>query len=354
MLNYEYPPLGGGAANAMYYLLKELAKHTINIDVITSSPAQYFKQRFSKNITIYKLNVNKKSYSIQTFSETMLYSLKAFTKINQLLKNKYDLCHCWFSWPSGFFGYFHRKKFPYIIALRGSDVPGYNPKLKLLDELFFKSYSRIVWAAASAVVANSEALKKRANKLWEGNIQIIPNGVDTKTFKPIKRKTSSKFLAVGRLIKRKGFDILIRALPPSSGLTIVGEGPELKYFKNLSKGKKIRFVGRVEHNKLINYYNDADVFVLPSLSEGMSNAMLEAMACGLPIIMTNVGGSEIIKDNGIIVKKNSVKDLNKALKFSMNNPEKMLKMGRKSRELAKTMSWENIAKSYLELYKTVI
>jgi glycosyltransferase involved in cell wall biosynthesis len=155
MLNYEFPPIGGGAANANYYLLKEFSKNKdIEIDLVTASPKNKFlKERFSKNITIHRLNVNKTNPNYQTFSETYLWSVKTYFTLGRMIqKKKYDLCHCWFGWPSGFFGYLWRKDIPYIIGLRGTDVPGFNPRFKQLDKIFWPGYSKIVWGYAKKLL----------------------------------------------------------------------------------------------------------------------------------------------------------------------------------------------------------
>jgi len=137
MLNYEFPPIGGGAAIANYHLLTEfIGNADLEIDLVTSSPANRFEiEQFSENIKIFKLNVGKKELHYWTMPEIARWTWKAYWFFRKLInENRYDLCHCWFGWPSGIIGYLFRKRVPYIIALRGSDVPGYNARLKILDK----------------------------------------------------------------------------------------------------------------------------------------------------------------------------------------------------------------------------
>ena len=187
MLNYEFPPLGGGAANACYYLLKEFASQKdITIDVITSGRTQKIEQ-FSKNITIHYIKINKKNPHYWKMSEILVWTLKAYKLSHAFVrKKKYDVCHCWFGWPSGMIGY--TLGIPYIVALRGSDVPGYNPRLSLLDSIIFKPISKVVWGKASHVVANSAGLRDLALKTARMKIDIIYNGVDVHEFKPSVKK----------------------------------------------------------------------------------------------------------------------------------------------------------------------
>ena len=100
------------------------------------------------------------------------------------------------------------------------------------------------------------------------------------------------------------------------------------------------------------FYHEADVFVLPSLNEGMSNTVLEAMACGLPLIVTDVGGtSELIRGNGFVVKSKNVEDIKREIiKYSEDKMDLIKKHGSRSRELAETMGWAKIANVYKGVY----
>ena len=361
MLNYEFPPLGGGAGNANYYLLKEFAKKkNVHIDLVTSSANNKFEtEHFSSNIKIFKLNVNKKDIHYWKMNEIIRWTKKAYKFSKELInKNEYDLCHCWTGWPAGIIGYKLRKQVPYIIALRGSDVPGYSSRLKILDKIVFSSLSKLVWKNAKFVITNSEGLKKLALKTFNTKIDVIYNGVDVDEFKPLKNKKIGKkikLISTGRLIERKGYNYLIEALKVNNNieLTLIGEGNLKKELEDLAKKNKVnvKFLGRVNHKLISNYLRNADIFILPSLNEGMSNSILEAMACGLPIITTDVGGSkELIKDNGFIVKKADSETLKYSIEKFLNNPKLIKQMGNTSKKIAKKMNWNNITKKYLEIY----
>jgi len=363
MLNYEFPPLGGGAANANYYLLKEFAKReNLKIDLITSSVDRFKKEKFSQNIIVYRLNIgkNKQNFHYQTNKDLLVYSFKSYFFAKKLLKkNNYDSIHAWFGIPCGFIAMLLGK--PYIVALRGSDVPFYNSRFKNLDKYFFQYLSKFIWKKAKTVIANSQGLKELAQKTAPNQkIKVIYNGVDINEFKPPKTKKKSKvlrILCVARLIKRKGIDYLIKALGELKDedflLTIIGDGNEKKNLIDLAKrlkiDNKIKFWGSVPHSEIIKYYQQNDIFILPSLNEGMSNTILEAMACGLPIITTNVGGSEeLIEENGFVIKPKSKKELVKAIQRYINNRSLVEKQGRESRKRAEKMSWGEVARKYLK------
>lgn len=363
ILNYEYPPLGGGAANATKYLLKEFSKQKgLKVDLITSSVGKYRVEEFSKNIHIHFLDIGKNNENIhfQKNKDLLKYSWKAYFYSKKLLKNQnFDLVHAFFGIPCGYLAL--KLKLPYIVSLRGSDVPFYNQRFKLLDKLVFKRLSKKVWRRSEFVVANSEGLKKLAlESSPKQKIEVIYNGVDTQEFnvkKNKKVKRPIKLISTGRLIKRKGYNYLVgalRNLGDDFSLTLAGGGDEKDSLKLLAKELKVKvkFLGEVDHKKIALLLKEADIFVLPSLNEGMSNSVLEAMACGLPIIATNTGGSkELLNKNGMMVAKKSKESLKGALDKYIKNKQLIEVHGKKSREIAESLSWSNVAEKYQELYR---
>jgi glycosyltransferase involved in cell wall biosynthesis len=369
MLNYEFPPIGGGAAIANYYLLRELRNTPdLEIDLVTSGSSNKFEvEQVFDNIRIFKLNVCKKAPHYWTMSEIARWTWKACWFSRKLInENNYDLCHCWSAWPPGIIGYLFRKKMPYIVALRGSDVPGYNPRLKILDRFVFRFISRIICENARVVTALSRNLKQLAEKTFNGiNIEIILNGVDIDKFKPVVNEPNCNIniLFVGRLIRRKGIINLLKAFKEvrddykNCQLTIVGGGPKRKYLEDFCKQIKIEsnvnFLGAVEYRDIDKIYQKADIFVLPSIEESLSNVIQEAMASGLPIITTDTGAAELIDENGFIVERGDYKEIKKAIIEYISNPELMGKHGQQSRKVAEKMSWSNNAKAYIEIYNSV-
>jgi glycosyltransferase involved in cell wall biosynthesis len=376
-LNYEYPPLGGGAANATSYILREFSKiPDLEVDLVTSSAGEKYElEKIGNNIKIHKLPIgkNEKNLHFQSQKNLLVYAWKAFFYSKKLIRNnQYDLTHSFFSVPCGFLSLRLKKKYnlPYIISLRGADVPGYSERFPIIYRLLTPLIKRI-WKNASAVISNSEGLKELAQKsLPEQEISIIYNGIDTGHFAPKpEARPADKFIitpGASRVTGRKGLKYLIEAVSslvkiyPQIYLKIMGDGDDKKNLELLAKELKlenhVEFLGRIPRENTAPYYQEASAFVLSSLNEGMSNAMLEALASGLPIIATDTGGSkELVKEeeNGFIIKmKNSVAIAEKLEKL-ITNPELARKMGEESRKIAENMSWEKVAKKYYELYKKV-
>jgi glycosyltransferase involved in cell wall biosynthesis len=198
-------------------------------------------------------------------------------------------------------------------------------------------------------------------------IEVIPNGVDIEEFKPRQKpqkyQKTVNILSTSRLTARKGVGHLLQAFKELTRknrnikLILVGEGGEEAKFRQFTQEnnlqEKVLFQGLVSHDKIAKEYNKADVFVLPSFNEGMSNSLLEALASGLAIVSTDTGGAKdlIGKENGFIVEKGSPKSIKKALEDIIKNPEKLERMKGVSRQKALELSWGRMAGEYTKTYE---
>jgi len=377
--NYEYPPLGAGAANATFYIMREFSRFSeIEIDVVTASPDnQFHLEKVGKNITIHKLPIGKdnKNLLYQSNKDILKYSFKAYFYSKKLLrKNKYDLTHSFFAIPCGFLSLVIKKfyKIPYVVSLRGADVPGYNAARFSLMYKFLTPLIKYIWKEAREVIANSEGLRQLAlNSNPQQKIGIIFNGIDLNEFTPknSSEADSDKFqiISISRLIPRRGLNYLVGAVEllhkkySQINLKIVGEGDQRVFLENQIREAKlenhVELAGRVNHDEIAKLAQDSQVFALVPVYEGMSNAMLEAVAIGLPIIATSAGGTdELVQDgvNGFVVKAKNSDDIAEKLEKLINNPDLTKKMGIESRKIAEKMSWESVAQKYFEVYKKIV
>ena len=366
MLNYEFPPIGGGAANANLYILRQFAqKNDLQIDMLTSGSSPRFSlEKFSPNINIHRIGLHKKSLQYWRKIEVIEWLIKAKAYYGKLIAaGDYDLAHAFFGFPTAYVCLPHSKKLPFIISLRGSDVPGQNPRLsldyKILGPLFKK-----IWRNAAAVVACSEGLKQRANRFMpELPIAVIPNGVNLEKFRPRQDMSFHKplrLLTVGRLSETKRVELLIEAvdLMRKKGIdvrfTIAGSGRCERKLKSLSCELGLddcaTFTGRIEQDDMPQVYRDHDIYVSATFQEGMSNAMLEAMASGLPIVTTDCEGvEELVDGNGVIVLPQA-QQIAEAVQKIASDPQTYSRMSDSARNMAKKFSWSNIADTYLACY----
>ncbi len=361
ILNYEFPPIGGGAANATYYLLKEfgLRPDDVHATLITSSENEERIGSFAENVVIHYLDIGKNGQvHYQSQRELLVYSYKAWRRARYLhSQDPFDLIHAFLGIPCGFIAM--HLDLPYIVSLRGSDVPFYNDRFYWQDTFLFKRLSRKIWKRAKHVVANSDGLRSLAQKsAKEQQITVIPNGIDLSEFREAARMADQgplRIISTGRLIPRKGYNLLLEAVKDLQGVrvSIIGDGPEKARLTAQAEHLGVELVlhGAVLRESIPSLLADADLFVLPSLNEGMSNAALEAMAAGLPLILTDVGGSkELIHGNGWIIPKGSAEEITRYVRHLLENRSELKIMGSRSRERAKSMSWTSVAEHYLILY----
>ncbi len=368
MPNYEFPPIGGGAANAHMCLLKQYAgNQDLQVDVLTSAPKPgNTTEQFSENITVYKVGIHKKQLHHWRRTEVIEWLIKAGFQYRKLLNaNKYDMVHAFFGFPTGWLCYRSAANLPYIISLRGSDVPGEHGRLKL-DYKILAPVFRSIWRKAIALVACSQGLKDRALQFMPSvSIDVIPNGVDLDKFYPAQTTEEPdklRLLTAGRLSVTKRIEMLIEAVAilHKDGyklhMTIAGSGPMEEQLKQTTRLKGldgiIEFTGRINPEDMPNLYRQNDIFISASNLEGMSNAMLEAMASGLPIITTRCEGvEELITDNGLVVEHPNAEELAEAIKKLGTDSQIRRQLAAAARNNAESFTWNRTAKEYLNLYK---
>jgi len=366
MLNYEFPPLGGGTGAACQQLLEAFSGYPeVQVVLVTSgSGNQATAEHTSHGPTIHRLPVGKRDPHFWRANELVRWTWRAHRFATRLVQSgPFDLCHCWAGWPPGVLGYRLRSSLPYLVSLRGSDVPGYSARLALLDPLVFRRLSKRVWGEAGAVIAVSEDLRQLAHQTCpDVDIQVIPNAADTVRFTPGAEADAYTVLFVGRLIPRKRIGDLLTAFRDvrerirSARLVIVGDGPEADRLKAMARAMAledaVRFTGGLHRDALPDLYRSASVFVLPSQHEGMSNALLEAMASGLPVV-TTISTPKLLDGNGVAVSPGRPSQIAEALLRYGLDPELRRAHGRRSRELAEETSWSAVAQWYLGVYRSL-
>jgi glycosyltransferase involved in cell wall biosynthesis len=372
IVNYEFPPAGGGAGRATWHLCRELASLGVNVTVLASQGAQ--KGVFDLDgAQIHSLSIHRKSVHETGTKAILEFLLKAGPKVRKLIKEKkIDLVHYFFSVPTGLLSLVTGGEIPYIVSLRGGDVPGYVPGDYQWAHIILNPLNKIIMSRASKVVALSNDLGLHAlNLLPNLQYEVIYNGVDTRLFSPnkdkaIKQDNALRVLSVCRLLKSKGIQYLLRAIAEINSdrirLTIVGRGsyePDLKRLaKSLDLNGKVVFTGPIPHEDLPQIYNQSDIFVVPTYAESFGQTFCEAMACGLPVVATTQGGmTEYIENgqNGFLVTPRDAGSLAKVLVGFMENPDLILEMGdRNIRKMRSHFSWAEVADQYLEIYRGVM
>lgn len=250
---------------------------------------------------------------------------------------------------------------PFTIKARGADIHHWGSDPKCLPQILSAA------GKASRLLAVSNALKQDMEELGMdgGKITVHYTGLDQRKFKPVDRVATKRelnvegplFIGVGALIKRKNQELVIEAMTsfPSAALMLAGTGEEEKAYRSLADKlglkDRIRFLGNVPHDDLPRLVAAADISILPSKSEGLANAWVEALSCGTPIIISEAGGArELIRSDiaGRIVNQSS-SAIVAAIKAILANPPEQDDV----RAAVSHFSWENNGDTLIELFTNI-
>jgi len=352
---YFPPKWIGGTEITTYELAEHLARRGHEIHIITTQDEGQSKESYEKGFHIHRVFKPKiKNAGILFFWTNVLkilHEIEADIVHAQSLGNAVPAVI-----------YKKIKKVPYTVWGQGLDVnmPGW----------FIKKTAKTCLANADAIIALSDNMKKRMQLMSGREVIVIPNGIDLTKYEEGRRKQKphgKSIIYVGRLHAVKGVQYLLEAMSvvhrkvPQAELVIVGDGDDRTSLEILTDELGIRecvkFVGMVPHEQVADWMYNADVFVLPSISEGFPLVALEAMACGLPIVATRVGVlPEIIKDgmNGFLVDTESPYEIADKLLTIMQSDELYEKMSANCIINVERFSWNNVAENIEGVYQEII
>lgn len=252
---------------------------------------------------------------------------------------------------------------PVVITARGSDL-NVIPRHRLPRRQIQKTAAR-----AAAVITVSEALKRRAEALGveSGRISVLRNGVDLERFRPLDRSrirtrlglAGPVWLAVGNLVELKGVHVTLGALAKVSDavLLVAGDGPEAVRLRQLASRlgieARVRFLGNIPRDHLIEYYNAAEVLMLASSREGMPNVVLESLACGTPVVAAPFAGVEELvsaPEAGEVAEARTADALLTAWqRLWRRRPDRAA-----TRRFAENLGWDPVVEAQCALYAKVL
>ncbi|MEQ1889956.1 MAG: glycosyltransferase family 4 protein [Alphaproteobacteria bacterium] len=296
---------------------------------------------------------------------TMFLSL--YWRVRKLIADGYDfdLIDAHYFYPDGvaaaMMGRLLNK--PVVITARGTDIN--------LIPAYALPRRQIIWAAeqASGLITVCQALKDTLIEMGVDaqKIHALRNGVDLARFRPKDRSEArAKFgvsgktlLSVGHLVERKGHDLVIRAMPDllDFQLLIAGDGPEREHLNMLSAalgvGGRVRFLGPVSPGDMSQLYNAADGLILASSREGWANVLLEAMACGTPVVASNVWGTpEVVTsaEAGVLMHERTPQGVIQGVRALFGN----LPARSETRRYAEGFSWDETTAGQMALFKAIL
>ncbi len=378
-----------------------LQKHGIDVTVLTPDTPKFARTAadHTVNLQTYRYFFPRR-FQLLGYSNTLVndcklkryvYLLAPFMFLSGIFhlfrlhrKHRFDVIHAQWLLPNGFIGAALCKvyKLPLVITMQGSDmlVAKKNPFFKRMAKWTLK-HTAMVTSVTPTFLTELAVLGVPDNQRC-----LIPNGVDPKMFHFAGRKErdmtglqeqlsipegDAVVFALGRIVLKKGFDILIQALCivtqkyPNVTFIIGGDGTDLQRLKalaeDLSVSDSVRLPGTINRTDVPAYFHLCDVFTLPAVFDpkgnvdGCPNVILEAMACGKPVVASNISGIPVVVKNGetgMLVKEKNVEELAAALVHLLTDTEKREEFGRAGRErILNELTWDKIIEQFKDIYQ---
>ncbi|MBI5540397.1 MAG: glycosyltransferase family 4 protein [Bacteroidia bacterium] len=374
ILNYEYPPLGGGAGNITKQLAENFAKQQNNVVVITTGFNDLPEtDNHLENLEIIRLNSKRKYLHSSNPIEMLSWMRKSVKYLSVYLKeNSFDICLANFSIPGGYVAKQIKNKFkiPYCILSHGHDIPWYYKRQMFVYHLALYFFIKSICKKSLLNFVQTEFMKINIDKflgkrLVNKNV-IISNGVYL-TDEVIYDRKDEPFtvIFVGRFVKQKDPLTILKALRRlkkmdiSFRLFLIGDGPmrkKMEKFVNKNKLENTIFTGWVSQTEVQKYYQKSHVMVTPSLAEGMSVANMEALSAGVFLIATPVSGNkEMLScfNNGALIDSGNYNEIaNQLQKFYFQQflPKNLLAQN-SALEFVQKYNWQVISEQYIEAFR---
>ncbi|MGB8318335.1 MAG: glycosyltransferase family 4 protein, partial [Ignavibacteriaceae bacterium] len=311
IVNYEYPPIGGGGGVICKDIAEEIAKDGHEITVVTSKFLNLKKEELVEGVKVIRVPVFfRKKQNVASMLSMLSYFPSSIYYIHRILKKaKFDIINTHFAIPSGPTGNFisKNKRIPNVLSIHGGDI--FDPSKSISPHKTFglKQTVKKMLINADRVIAQSSDTQKNAVSLYNinRNVEIIPLGIKQNNFVKKSKKelgiseNKKIFITVGRLVRRKNLEELLTIFSKiikkfDCELLIIGDGPEGENLKqkinSLKLQNDIKMLGRVSEELKFQYLNASDIYLSTAIHEGFGIVFLEAMECGLPVICYNRGG----------------------------------------------------------------
>lgn len=358
VLSAFYEPYMSGAEQMVKQVVENMA-NLYDLILITGLYDVKLKRLEKKhNFKIIRVGIGHKQI------DKFLYPILANIKI---IKIKPDIIHAIMESYAGVALYFAKfvSGAKRILTLQSGDLDDKRKQNNIFIKLFWKK----IHVCPHIITAISNFLAERAINLGakKENIYVIPNGIDFNEIPGFLEKEKNRVICVARLSWEKGLDYLIKAWNsvvfkiPDARLVIVGEGQKRKEIEEMINTYKLNenvlLMGNLPHTETLKEISKSEVFVCPSLAEGLGIVFIEAQSCRVPAIGTRVGGIPdviIDKHNGILIEPKNSDEISRAIIELLENKDLREQIIKNAEISVKKYSWDSILEQIHKLYQTII
>jgi glycosyltransferase involved in cell wall biosynthesis len=365
VLNYEYPPVGGGGGQASADLARALAERGHSLHVITARLPGLEARAVEQGVKVWRVATGRRSRFRASLPVMAGYLGGAFLPALRLTRAwKPEIIHAHFAVPTGVLALAVSRltRVPYVITAHLGDVPGGVPEKTGGWFRWVYPFTGAIWRGAAAVAAVSEYTRSLAMRHYAVPIEVIPNGV------PLAQAGAAapcgsppRIVFVGRFQPQKNLLFLVDRLEEVRDLpwecTLVGDGPVMPKVRErvaaLGLTDRIELTGWVKPDEASRQLAAGDLLFMPSLSEGLPVVGVQALSHGLAIVASKVGGlAELVEDgaNGKSCEPGDAAGFRRALRWCLEAPGRLTRMKQASKSMADRYDIRHVAESYETLF----
>ena len=369
VLIHEYPPVGGGGGSAAQDICLGLVERGHELTILTAHLKGLPKEEIVDRIRVLRLPSLRREAFRADFLAMAAYVLSGLQAGFRLIKRwQPDVIHVHFAVPAGAVGYVLSKLtgVPYLMTVHLGDVPGGAPEKTGKWFKWILPFTRPIWRDANRVVAVSKFTLQLALKHYQREIVVIPNGVDLARMRPasIKVNEPPRIVFAGRFMNQKNPVQIVHTLAGLKDLSwecvMIGDGPLIPNVRReiSEEGLQERFTltGWIAPEEVLEWFDKSDILFMPSRSEGLPVVGVQALAKGLAMVVSDIGGFVDIVDkdrNGFLVGSSNLDGYVKGLQKLLSN-QKLLKRYREA-SLVKATQFDirHVVDSYQNLLSEV-
>jgi glycosyltransferase involved in cell wall biosynthesis len=369
VFSHEYPPVGGGGGRVAQDLCQGLARRGHAVRILTAAYADLPREQIDGGVEVVRLSSGRK----QPFRAGMLamagYVWAAFwAGLRAIRAWKPDVLHVHFAVPGGAAVWLLSKLtgVPYVLTAHLGDVPGGTPEKTGRWFRYIFPFTPPIWRGAARVVAVSQFTRALAEQHYPVPVQVIFNGVDLRALDPgeIRVGQPPRLVFAGRFMQQKDPLQVVRALGAVRDLpwvcSMLGDGPlhpaVQAEIQRLGLAERFDLPGWVDPKDVLGCFDASDILFMPSLSEGLPVVGVQAMAKGLALLVTRVGGwADLVEEgrNGFLVAPGDEAGFAAALRRLLADPGALLAFRQSSRALAAKFDLEKIVSAYEQVLEEV-
>lgn len=366
---HELPPIGGGGGQAAQDICSGLASRGHEIRVLTAHLEKLPEREIREGFEVIRLRSGRKQlYRAGLGAMAGFMLTAAWHGLRQVRTWRPDVIHVHFAVPTGPAAMFVSRitGVPYVLTVHLGDVPGGSPEKTGRWFRWIYPFTPPIWKSAAAVVAVSEFTRQLALEHYPVNIRVIPNGVDVQALNPgqIKVGKPPQIVFAGRFMSQKNPLQIVRVLRCIQNMpwhcVMLGDGPlrseVQEEIQRAGLSERFTLTGWVSPEEVIDCFHRSDILFMPSLSEGLPVAGLQALGCGLAVVAGNVGGFiDLVENgkNGYLLDPLDEEGFQKVLHILLNDPVRLAHFREASLEHAQRFDTRVVVESYHHLFETL-